>query len=149
LPNTPLRHPEPELPRGAASIGKSVTIKGEIVTREDLFVDGEIDGSLEAQEHRITVGPNGKVEAGIKAREIVILGTVHGNVEASDKIDIRKDARLIGDIKTTRIIIEDGAFFKGSIDIARPEVPKPMPAPARPHPTVAPSNSPPIVEVKR
>ncbi len=149
MSTTPYRHTEPEPPRGAASIGKSVTIKGEIISREDLFVDGEIDGTLEAQEHRITIGPNGKVEAGIKAREIVILGTVHGNVEASDKIDIRKDAKLVGDIKTTRIIIEDGAFFKGSIDIARPEAPKPAPPPPRPHPAMAASNTPPIVEVKR
>ncbi len=107
--------------RGPAVIGKSVMIKGQIFSREDLTIDGEIDGSVELQEHRLTVGPNGKLQAGVKAREVVVLGTIHGNVEATDKIDIRKDARLVGDIKTVRIVIEDGAFFKGSIDIVRPE----------------------------
>jgi cytoskeletal protein CcmA (bactofilin family) len=96
-------------------------IKGQIFSREDLTIDGEIDGSVELHEHRLTVGPNGKLQAGVKAREVVVLGTIHGNVEASDKIDIRKDARLVGDIKTARIVIEDGAYFKGSIDIVRPE----------------------------
>src|SRR5206468_4700165 len=99
--------------RGGASIGKSVTIKGQIFSREDLIVDGEIEGAIELNDHRLTVGPNGRVRAGIKAREIVVLGSIDGNVEALDKIDIRKDAKLIGDIKTARIIIEDGAYFKG------------------------------------
>src|SRR6202142_3441677 len=111
--------------RGPAVIGKSVMIKGQIFSREDLTIDGEIDGSVELHEHRLTVGPNGKLQAGVKAREVVVLGTIHGNVEASDKIDIRKDAKLVGDIKTARIVIEDGAYFKGSIDIARPEAAKP------------------------
>jgi cytoskeletal protein CcmA (bactofilin family) len=139
LPTIPSRSAEPEIPRGVATIGKSVTIKGQIFAREDLFVDGEINGTLEAQEHRITVGPNGKVEAGIKAREIVILGTVHGDVEASERIDIRKDARLVGDIKTSRIVIEDGAFFKGSIDITKTEAPKAAPPPPRPVAAPAPA----------
>ena len=123
-------------PSRSASIGKSVVIKGQLFAREDLFIDGEIEGSVEMLEHRITVGPNGKIVAGIKAREIVVLGTIHGNVEASEKIEIRKDAKLVGDIRTVRIVIEDGAFFKGSIDIAKPE-PKPA-APARP-PVAAPA----------
>jgi cytoskeletal protein CcmA (bactofilin family) len=111
-------------------------IKGQIFSREDLTIDGEIDGSVELHEHRLTVGPNGKLQAGVKAREVVVLGTIHGNVEASDKIDIRKDAKLVGDIKTARIVIEDGAYFKGSIDIVRqeaartPSQPKTQPAPA-------------------
>jgi cytoskeletal protein CcmA (bactofilin family) len=69
----------------------------------------------------LTIGPNGKVHSSVKAREVVILGNVQGNVDASDKLEIRKDARLVGDIKTARIIIEDGAYFKGSIDIVKPE----------------------------
>jgi cytoskeletal protein CcmA (bactofilin family) len=105
-------------------------IKGQIFSREDLTIDGEVEGSVELHEHRLTVGPHGKLQAGVKAREIVVLGSVHGNVEASDKIDIRKDARLVGDIKTARIVIEDGAYFKGSIDIARPEAAKPAAAAA-------------------
>jgi cytoskeletal protein CcmA (bactofilin family) len=123
-------HPPAES-RGPAIIGKSVMIKGQIFSREDLTIDGEIDGSVELHEHRLTVGPNGKLQAGVKAREVVVLGTIHGNVEASDKIDIRKDAKLVGDIKTARIVIEDGAYFKGSIDIARPETGKPAAAPSQ------------------
>ena len=122
--------------RGTAVLGKSVMIKGQIFSREDLTIDGEVEGTVELQEHRLTVGPNGKVQATIKAREIVILGTVHGNVEATDKVDIRKEAKLIGDIKTVRIVIEDGAYFKGSIDIVRPEVSKQ--APAKPQPAAQP-----------
>jgi len=127
--------------RGPAVIGKSVMIKGQIFSREDLTIDGEVDGSVELHEHRLTVGPNGKLQAGVKAREVVLLGTIHGNVEASDKIDIRKDAKLVGDIKTSRIVIEDGAYFKGSIDIVRVEASKPAaappPKPAAPQPSAA------------
>lgn len=115
-------------PGRTASIGKSVVIKGQLFAREDLYIDGEIEGSVEMLEHRLTVGPNGKIMAGVNAREIVVLGTVHGNVEASDKIEIRKEAKLVGDIRTVRIVIEDGAFFKGSIDIVKTE-PKPAAAP--------------------
>ena len=112
-----------------AVLGKSVIVKGQIVSREDLTIDGEVEGTVELQEHRLTVGPNGKVRASIKARELVALGTIHGNVETSDKIDIRKDAKLVGDIKTARIVIEDGAYFKGNIDIVRSEPARPAPAP--------------------
>jgi cytoskeletal protein CcmA (bactofilin family) len=107
-----------------------VVLKGQIYGREDLTIDGEVEGTVELQEHRLTIGPNGKVVATIKAREIVVLGTVHGNVEAREKIDIRKEAKVIGDIRTARIVIEDGAYFKGSIDIVRAEAPKPAAQPA-------------------
>ena len=80
-----------------------------------------MEGTIELQEHRLTIGPNGKVHSNIKAREVVILGNVQGNGEATDKLEIRKDARLVGDIKTARIVIEDGAYFKGSIDTVKPE----------------------------
>jgi len=142
----PTRGFEPEAPRtGSAVIGKSVVIKGQIYSREDLVVDGELEGTIEAHEHRITVGPNGKIQANLKGREVVLLGQVHGNVEATDKIEIRKDARLVGDIKTARIVIEDGAYFKGSIDISKAE-PKAAPQPQRPAgpaPESAPAAAPP------
>src|SRR5271155_1029265 len=127
----------------SAVLGKSVIVKGQIFSREDLTIDGEVEGTVELQEHRLTIGPNGKGLAGIKAREIVVLGTIHGNVETTDKIDIRKDAKLVGDIKTARVVIEDGAYFKGNIDIVRAEVPKPQPAP-KPQP-VASAPAPPAV----
>jgi len=119
----------PATPSGNAPavIGKGVSIKGQIWSKEDLVIDGEVEGTVEAHDHRVTVGPNGRVQAGIKSREIVAQGNIHGNVEATDKIDIKKDARLVGDIKTARIVIEDGAYFKGSIDIIKNE-PKAQPA---------------------
>src|SRR5215469_7894879 len=125
----------------AATIGKAVKVVGQIYSREDLYVDGEIEGTVEALEHKLTIGPNGAVRAGVKAREVVALGTIQGNVEAHDKIEIRKEAKLVGDIRTARIIIEDGAYFKGSIDIVKPEPPKvtaqkPAPAPAAPAPPI-------------
>jgi cytoskeletal protein CcmA (bactofilin family) len=119
---------EPEVKGNAATIGKAVKVVGQIFSREDLFVDGEIEGTVEALEHKLTVGPNGNVKASVKAREVVALGSVQGNVEATDKIEIRKDAKLVGDIRTARIIIEDGAYFKGSIDIVKPEPAKVKPA---------------------
>ena len=105
---------EPENRGGAATIGKAVKIAGNIYSREDLYVDGELEGTVEAMEHKLTIGPNGNVKATVKAREVVVLGSIHGNVEATDKIEIRKDAKLTGDIRTARIIIEDGAYFKGT-----------------------------------
>ena len=114
---------------GSATIGKSVVIKGQIYSREDLVIDGEVEGSVEAIEHRVVVGPNGKVNAGVKAREIMVQGSIKGDVEAGDKIDIRREAKLVGNIKTQRIVIEDGAYFKGSVDIQRGE-PAKAPAPA-------------------
>jgi cytoskeletal protein CcmA (bactofilin family) len=95
-------------------------IKGEIHAREELLVDGEVEGVLES-ESLITVGPNGKVKANIKAREVAIFGSVHGNVEVTGKIAIREQGSLIGNIKSSGISIDDGAYFKGSIDIMRPE----------------------------
>ncbi len=108
---------------GAATLGKNVTVKGQIFSREDLVVDGEVEGTIECQEHKLTIGPNARVQAGLKARDIVIFGSIQGNVEALDKIDIKKEAKLVGDIKTTRIMIEDGAYFKGSIDITKTVAP--------------------------
>jgi cytoskeletal protein CcmA (bactofilin family) len=111
---------EPTSPRGgSAALGKNVTVKGQIFAREDLTIDGEVEGTVECQEHRLTIGPNARVQAGLKAREIIIHGSIQGNVDATDKIDIKKEAKLVGDIKTSRIVIEDGAYFKGSIDISK------------------------------
>jgi cytoskeletal protein CcmA (bactofilin family) len=134
----PIRHdaavPQPTMagavsrepvPSSAAAIGTSMVIKGDIFSREELYVDGEVDGKLELQ-HRLTIGPRGKVRAQIRAREVVIAGTVEGNVEVSEKITIQRNGSLIGDIKTAGIVIDDGAYFKGSIDIVKsPPIKKP------------------------
>jgi cytoskeletal protein CcmA (bactofilin family) len=128
---------------GSAALGKNVTVKGQIFAREDLTIDGEVEGTVECHEHRLTIGPNARVQAGLKAREIIIQGSIHGNVDATDKIDIKKEAKLVGDIKTSRIVIEDGAYFKGSIDISKPNAAaKPAQPAAAAAATVAPQQQP-------
>ena len=106
-----------------AHIGKSVVVKGELSGSEDLFLDGEIEGKIELRDHNLTVGPNGHVRANINAKEVVIQGKVDGNVTASERVELRKSAVLVGDITTQRIVIEDGAYFKGGIDIGKREQP--------------------------
>ena len=129
MATNPFKAPEPDT-RGSASIGKAVKINGQIFSKEDLYVDGDVEGTIELAENKLTIGPSGRVQAGIKAREVVVLGQIQGNVEAMDRLDIRKDAKLVGDIKTARIIIEDGAYFKGSIDIVKQEAKKSASSPA-------------------
>lgn len=97
-----------------------MAIKGEIHSKEELYVDGEVEGKLELQ-HRLTVGPSGKIRATVKAKEVVVLGSINGNVQASDKIVIKRSGSLVGDIRTAGIVIDDGAYFKGSIDIVKGE----------------------------
>jgi cytoskeletal protein CcmA (bactofilin family) len=104
-----------------ATIGKGLLIKGEITGSESLFIDGNIEGSISLPGNRVTVGRNGQVACSITAREIVILGKVRGNIVASDRVDIRSEGALTGDVTAARISIEDGAFFKGGIDIRKPE----------------------------
>jgi cytoskeletal protein CcmA (bactofilin family) len=140
--STPIGRFEPETRASAATVGKAVKIVGQIYSKEDLYVDGEIEGTVEALEHKLTIGPHGTVHAGIKAREVVALGNITGNVEASEKIEIHKEAKLVGDIRTARIIIEDGAYFKGSIDIVKPEPAKPAAKPAAPAHVPAPAAAP-------
>ncbi|AFL87016.1 Integral membrane protein CcmA involved in cell shape determination [Terriglobus roseus DSM 18391] len=103
-----------------ATIGKSLMIKGEVTGSESLYIDGRIEGTINLPGNRVTVGRNGQVAANISAREIVVLGKVRGNCQASDRIDIRSEGSLTGDVIAARISIEDGAFFKGGIDIRKP-----------------------------
>ncbi len=103
-----------------ATIGKSLIIKGELSGSESLFIDGKVEGAITLPGNRVTVGRNGQVAANISAREIVVLGKVRGNCQASDRIDIRSEGSLTGDVIAARISIEDGAFFKGGIDIRKP-----------------------------
>ena len=103
-----------------ATIGKSLVIKGEVSGSESLYIDGKIEGAINLPGNRVTVGRNGQVAANIMAREVVVLGKVRGNVHASDRVDIRSEGSLTGDVIAARISIEDGAFFKGGIDIRKP-----------------------------
>ena len=103
-----------------ATLGKGLIFKGEITGSESLFIDGKVEGNINLPGNRVTVGRNGQVAANISAREIVILGKVRGNVTASDRVDIRAEGSLTGDVTVARISIEDGAYFKGGIDIRKP-----------------------------
>jgi len=103
-----------------ATIGATIKLTGRIFSSEDLYIDGEVEGTIEALANKIILRHNGKVQADLKAREVVIFGELRGNVEAVERLEIRKNARLVGNIRTRRLVIEDGAYFKGSIDIERP-----------------------------
>lgn len=98
-------------------IGKSVVIRGELTGNEDLYLDGEIEGNIDLRDHKLVIGPNGKIKATITARDIVLHGRVEGNVSATERVELKKSCTLVGDVSTMRIVIEDGAFFKGAIDI--------------------------------
>jgi cytoskeletal protein CcmA (bactofilin family) len=119
--NVLIAEAKPDSLGGTTSIGKSVKFVGEIHSKEDLFVDGDLEGTVESIAHKVTIGPNATVHATVKAREVEVLGTLQGNVEAADRIEIRRNAKIVCDIRTARIHIEDGAYFKGSIDIVKPE----------------------------
>jgi cytoskeletal protein CcmA (bactofilin family) len=107
-------------PQEQATLGKSLVIKGEVTGSESLYIDGRVEGSINLPGNRVTVGRNGVVSANISAREIVILGKVRGNMTASDRFDIRSEGSLNGDVVAQRVSIEEGAFFKGGIDIRKP-----------------------------
>ena len=111
-------------PSEQATIGKSLVIKGELTGSESLYIDGKVEGAITLDGNRVTIGRNGQVQANISAREVVVLGKVKGNIHATDRVDIRSDGALTGDVIAQRISIEDGAFFKGGIDIRKPGVDK-------------------------
>lgn len=116
----PARPPAPVASSGTA-IGKAVSIVGDIISAEDLYVDGEVKGNLDVKGSRLTIGPNGKATSNVKAREVIIQGKVQGDVDATQKITIRREGSLVGNIRTAGIVIDDDAYFKGSIDIVRKE----------------------------
>ena len=131
--------PEPVPPRGtfAASaepsiftpslVGRAVRIAGDICCQQDLFVDGEVNGSLELTDHKLTIGPMARVKANIHAQNVVVVGMAEGTIEASERVELCSQCSLTGDIKTPRIIIKDGAHFQGTIEVIRepppPEIP--------------------------
>ena len=146
-PPDPVRSSEPlRSSSDVATIGKSVVVKGELSGSEDLIVDGEVEGSISLRGQTCTIGPNGRVRANIEARNVIVHGKVNGDIHASERVELRKTASLAGDISTARISIDDGAFFKGGIDIQKPEPagkPEPKPqASAAAAPTAAPISAP-------
>jgi cytoskeletal protein CcmA (bactofilin family) len=104
---------------GLAQIGKSVIVKGELSGSEDLYVDGQVEGTIALKGNSLTVGPNGQVKASVEAKAVVVQGKLEGNIQASDRVELRKSAIVTGDISTQRISIEEGAFLKGKVDIHR------------------------------
>ena len=104
-----------------ATIGKTLVIKGEVSGSEALFIDGRIEGSVSFPDSRVTIGRNGSVAASVHAKELVIMGKVEGNVECSDRLDIRAEGSLTGDVITQRISVEEGAIMKGGIEVRTPE----------------------------
>ena len=119
-PQTPTATTAPPVePRSVCTIGRAVKIIGDVSSGEDLYIDGEVQGTLEARGASVTIGPNGNAKCDVRARDVVIHGQVEGNVEAHRKITIRKEGSLVGNIKTAGIAIDDDAYFKGSIDIVR------------------------------
>jgi cytoskeletal protein CcmA (bactofilin family) len=112
-------------PLEQASIGRSLVIKGEISGAESLYVDGRIEGTINIPEHRVTIGRNGVVAADVNAREVVIMGKVNGNIICSDRLDIRSEGSVTGDVVTQRISVEDGAHLRGSVQVQAAEQKKP------------------------
>jgi cytoskeletal protein CcmA (bactofilin family) len=104
-------------------ISKSVAIKGEVSCDEDLYIDGQVEGTIDPKGYRLTIGPNGRVKANITARAVVVQGRLEGNIQASDRVDLKQSATVVGDIVTQRISIDEGVTFKGSVNVQK-ELPK-------------------------
>jgi cytoskeletal protein CcmA (bactofilin family) len=120
--------------RTAVNIGKSVVIKGELNGSEDLTIEGQVEGKIELRQNVLTIGPNGRIKAQVFAKSVIVLGEVTGNVTATEKVDIRDNGSVDGDIAAPRVAIAEGAHFRGSIDMqrtgAKPGAEKPEPKPA-------------------
>ncbi len=128
--------------RDIVNIGKSVVIKGELNGSEDLTIEGHVEGTIQLRDHVLTIGPNGKIKAQVFAKAVIVLGEVHGNVTASEKVDIRDNGSVEGDLVSPRIAIAEGAHFKGSVDMQRKSAapqakPAAAPTPATPQPQAA------------
>jgi cytoskeletal protein CcmA (bactofilin family) len=110
-------YPSTSTTTGSARLGASLHVKGEITGNEDLAIDGSVEGLVQLEDRKLTIGASARVTADIIAREVVVYGNVKGNLRARDRIEIKKDGSVVGDLTTARIMIEDGAYFKGSIEI--------------------------------
>jgi cytoskeletal protein CcmA (bactofilin family) len=108
-----------QIERDVVNIGKSVVIKGELNGSEDLTIEGHVEGKIELKDHVLTIGPNGKIKAAVFAKAVIVLGEVNGNVTASEKVDIRDNGSVDGDIISPRVAIAEGAHFRGSVDMQR------------------------------
>ena len=127
-PSSPRTEAGNSMEKDIVNIGKSVVIKGELNGSEDLTIEGHVEGTIQLRDHVLTIGPNGKIKAQVFAKMVIVLGEVQGNVTASDKVDIRDNGSVEGDLIAPRIAIAEGAHFKGSIDMQRKGA---APAPAK------------------
>ncbi len=115
----------PDNARGEMTfIGKSVVIKGELSCSEDLYIDGQVEGTIDPKGNRLTIGPNGRVKANVNACAVVVQGKLEGSIQASDRVDLKQSAVVTGDIATQRISIDEGAYFKGGVNIQKEELKK-------------------------
>jgi cytoskeletal protein CcmA (bactofilin family) len=126
----PNAEPRAQLGRDMVNIGKSVIIKGELSGSEDLTIEGHVEGRIDLKDNVLTIGPNGKIKAEVFAKAVVVLGEVTGNVTASEKVDIRDNGSVDGDIASPRVAIAEGAHFRGSVDMQRAGQPKEKATPA-------------------
>jgi cytoskeletal protein CcmA (bactofilin family) len=128
--NQPATTPNPNpvktvsAPIEQATIGRSLVIKGEVIGSESLYIDGRIEGKISLPDNRVTIGRNGSVQANIIAREVVVMGKVAGNIDCSDRVDIRSEGSVTGDVTTVRISVEDGAVLKGGIEVRSEQRPQ-------------------------
>src|SRR5689334_3478986 len=145
---TPAPAPRPDrqemshpMERDIVNIGKSVVIKGELNGSEDLTIEGHVEGTIQLRDHVLTIGPNGRIKAQVFAKAVIVLGEVTGNVTASDKVDIRDNGSVDGDIISPRVAIAEGAHFRGSVDMQRKGAPATTPAakPAQPQAAAQPA----------
>ncbi len=113
--------PKYETRHEVAHIGKAVLIKGELSGSEDLYLDGEVEGTIELHQNCLTIGPNARIRAHVNAREVIIHGKVDGDIQGSERVELKRSAVLVGDIRAQRVAVEDGAYFKGAIDVQRGE----------------------------
>src|ERR1035437_5962462 len=102
-----------------AHIGKSVMVKGELSGSEDLYIDGQVEGTIELKGNSLTIGPHGQVKANVNAKDVTVQGKLEGNIQASERAELKKTAVAVGDISTQRVAIEEGAYFKGKVDVQR------------------------------
>ena len=118
-PSGPRSDASHSMEKDIVNIGKSVVIKGELNGSEDLTIEGHVEGTIQLREHVLTIGPNGRIKAQVFAKSVIVLGEVTGNVTASDKVDIRDNGSVDGDIISPRVAIAEGAHFRGSVDMQR------------------------------
>ncbi|HUI81634.1 MAG TPA: polymer-forming cytoskeletal protein [Bryobacteraceae bacterium] len=107
-----------------STLGRTVRVEGKIVSNQDLHVDGQVNGTIELPTSRLTIGPDASVKASIKAQNVSLVGNAEGTIEANERVELCSQSRMVGDVKTPRLVIKDGAYIKGNVDVVEPSAPK-------------------------